>query len=61
MHHHLSPTNRDNLMSPGRASLVVGIIEGCEIDIAKIIAWDIRDQSISTNTDLTFLYLYNCV
>lgn len=54
VHHRLSPTNGDNMLSPERATLVIGIIEGYDIDVAKIIARDIRDWAVSTGTTLAF-------
>lgn len=38
MHHRLSPTYGYNVLSPDKAFLVMGIMEGYEIDIAKLIA-----------------------
>lgn len=52
--HHLSPTNGDNILSPNRATLVPKIMKGYEIDIAKIIAREIHDWVVSTETILTF-------
>lgn len=39
--HRLSPTMTNNVLSPDRATLVTGIMEGYEIDIAKILMRDI--------------------
>lgn len=39
--HWLSPTMRDNVLSLYRFTLVAGIIEGYDIDVAKILAREI--------------------
>lgn len=41
VHHCLSPTNRDNVLNPDRATLVTDIIEGYVIKVANIIAQEI--------------------
>lgn len=57
MCHRLSPINRDNVLSPDRVVLVTGIMEGDEIDVAKIIYREISDLSVRTNISLAFPYL----
>lgn len=42
------------MLSPDRAAIVIGIIEGDEIDIAKILVREIHDRAASTNTNLAF-------
>lgn len=54
MRHYLSPTNRDNMLNSDRATLVVGIIKGYEIEISKIISWEIRDRMVNMNISLAF-------
>lgn len=54
VHYYLSPIKRDNMLSPNRASLVAGIIEGNKIDVVRFIAKEICDRMVSTNTTLTF-------
>lgn len=53
-HHRLSRIDGNNILSPNRALLVAGIIEGYEINIAKIISGKIYDRAISTDTILEF-------
>lgn len=52
--HRLSPMNEDNILSPFQDSMVVGIMEGYEIDLAKLIVREIHNQVVSTNTTLVF-------
>lgn len=46
----LSPTMGDNVLSLDRAALVLGIIEGCEINVAKILAREDYDRAVSIDT-----------
>lgn len=55
--HPFSPTAKDNILSPNRVALVAGIVEGYDIDIAKIISWEISDKYVSTDTSSAFLCL----
>lgn len=57
VHHKLSPIKRDNMLSPDRATLVKGIMDGYEIDITKIIPRYFHDREVSTDTTLAFPYL----
>lgn len=53
----LSQTTGDNVISPNKAALVIGIMKGYEIDIAKILKRETYDRAVSTNTNLVFLCL----
>lgn len=55
--HRLGPTIGDNTFSPNKATLIVGILEENDIDIAKIITCEIQDRVMSTGTSLAFLCL----
>lgn len=44
----------DNVLSPDRASVVVGIMVGYDIDVSKIMDREIRDWVVNTDTTLTF-------
>lgn len=55
--HKLSSTKGDNVSIYDRSTLVADIMEGYEIDVAKIIAKEICDQDVSLDTSLAFLYL----
>lgn len=57
VHQKLSPTFRDSKLSPDQAFLIAGIIEGYELDVAKIIVRDIHDRPVSTDTNMAFLWL----
>lgn len=59
----MSPTERDNILSVGRFMLVVGIIEGHEFDVSKIIEKEIHDQvgSIDTTLDFPCLLMQICL
>lgn len=48
-HHKLCPTYGDNILSPDRATLIAGIIEGYELDVAKWRAKELRDRVMSTD------------
>lgn len=48
---------RDKILSPDRAAMVVGIMDGYTIDIAKILAREIRGLAVSTDANLAFPYL----
>lgn len=50
----LGLTMGENILSPGRASLVVGIIKGYEIDIAKNLEREIHNWAMNTDTNLAF-------
>lgn len=54
MHHQLSPTSGDNVLSPNRDSLVASIMEGYEIDTTKIIAREIYNRMVITDIALSF-------
>lgn len=54
LQYRLSATKGGNILSPDRASLVVGIMEGYEIDEAKLIVRKIHDQVLSIYTTLAF-------
>lgn len=43
VHHRLSTTHGENMLGPDKASLVVGIMVGYEIDVANWIAREIQD------------------
>lgn len=52
VHYILSPTKGENIIILDRATLVMGIIEGYEIYIGKIIDREIHDRAVSTDTTL---------
>lgn len=56
--HSLSTINKENILSLDRVTLVAGIIEGYEINVARIISLEeIHDRAIRTDTTLEFPFL----
>lgn len=53
----LSLTIRDNTLSPDRVALVTRIIEGYDINVAKILSREIHDRVLSTNINLALPFL----
>lgn len=45
---------RDNILSPDRVALVVDIMKGYNIDVSEILAREIYNRVVSTNSILDF-------
>lgn len=54
LHHMLSPTYGENLLSSNRPTLIISIIEGYEFDVAKWIEIEIHNWMVSPDTVLIF-------
>lgn len=56
--HCLSTTKHDNMLSLDRVDLFMGIMEGYDIDVDKIIAREICDRAVRAYTTLAISCLF---
>lgn len=52
--HKLLSTYGDNILSPNRNTLMVEIMNGYNIDTNGMIAWEILDWAINSQTSISF-------
>lgn len=56
--HQLISIDRENIFSHDKVKFIDGILDGYDIDIAKIITQEINDKAISKDTSFPFPFLY---